>query len=101
MFHHETRFGRISDCRYCWAKSLLRPTVKAMLTRQYVYADGAVSIPEGSFDSLVLPNVSSDCMVIFLAKVAQRYPEDNIVMVLMEPVGIKVYPHLYQTTPAD
>ena len=60
-----------------------------MLTRQYVYADGAVSIPEGSFDSLVLQNVSSDCMVIFLAKVAQRYPEDNIVMVLMEPVGIK------------
>ena len=51
MFQDEARFGRISDCRYCWAKFPLRPTVKAMLTHQYVYAYGAVSIPEGNFDS--------------------------------------------------
>jgi hypothetical protein len=38
MFQDEARFGRISDCRYCWAKFPLRPTVKAMLTHQYVYA---------------------------------------------------------------
>ena len=82
MFQDEARFGRISDCRYCWAKFPLRPTVKAMLTHQYVYAYGAVSIPEGNFDSLVLPHVNSDCMALFLAEVAARYPEDNIVMVL-------------------
>ena len=82
MFQDEARFGRISDCRYCWAKFPLRPTVKAMLTHQYVYAYGAVSIPEGNFDSLVLPHVNSECMALFLSEVAARYPEDNIVMVL-------------------
>ena len=51
MFQDEARFGRISDCRYCWAKFPLRPTVKAMLTHQYVYAYGAVSIPE---DNIVM-----------------------------------------------
>jgi DDE superfamily endonuclease len=82
MFQDEARFGRISDCRYGWAKFPLRPTVKAMLTHQYVYAYGAVSIAQGSFDSLVLPHVNGDCMGLLLAEISERYPNDNIVMVL-------------------
>jgi hypothetical protein len=53
-----------------------------MLTHQYVYAYGAVSLPDGHFDSLVLPHVNGDCMGLFLAEIAERYPADNIVMVL-------------------
>ena len=60
----------------------MRPIVKAMLTHQYVYAYGAVSILDGAFDSLVLPHVNSECMAIFLREIAGRYPNDNIVMVL-------------------
>jgi transposase len=82
MFQDEARFGRISDCRYCWAKFLQRPMVKAMLTHQYVYAYGAVSIPDGHFDSPVLPHVNGDCMGLFPAEIGERYPADNIVMVL-------------------
>ena len=82
MFQDEARFGRISDCCYCWAKFPLRPTVKAMLTHQYVYAYGAVSIPQGNFDSLVLPHVNSECMALFLKEISKRYPNENIVMVL-------------------
>lgn len=82
MFQDEARFGRISDCRYCWAKFPLRPMVKAMLTHQYVYAYGAVSIVDGTFDSLVLPHVNSDCMALFLREISGRYPNENIVMVL-------------------
>lgn len=82
MFQDEARFGRISDCCYCWAKFPMRPTVKAMLTHQYVYAYGAVSILDGAFDSLVLPHVNSECMAIFLREIAGRYPNDNIVMIL-------------------
>lgn len=82
MFQDEARFGRISDCRYCWAKFPLRPMVKAMLTHQYVYAYGAVSIADGAFDSLVLPYVNSDCMALFLREISARYPDENIVMVL-------------------
>lgn len=38
----------------------MRPTVKAMLTHQYVYAYGAVSILDGAFDSVVLPDYSPE-----------------------------------------
>ena len=53
-----------------------------MLTHQYVYAYGAVSIADGRFDSLVLPHVNGLCMQLFLTEVAQRYPQENIIMVL-------------------
>ena len=82
MFQDEARFGRISDCRYCWAPYPLRPTVKAMLTHQYVYAYAAVTPMDGAVDSLVLPAVNGSCMALFLAEVARRHPNENIVMVL-------------------
>ena len=82
MFQDEARFGRISRRCYCWAKFPLRPTIKAMLTHQYVYAYAAASIAQGNFDSLVLPSVNSGCMAIFLVEISKRYPNDNIVMVL-------------------
>jgi DDE superfamily endonuclease len=82
MFQDEARFGRISDCRYCWAKRPLRPVVKAMLTHEYVYAYGAVSIADGRFDSLVLPHVNGACMELFLGEIASRYPQENIIMVV-------------------
>jgi hypothetical protein len=82
MFQDEARFGRISDTRRCWAKAPLRPLVKAMLTHEYTYAYGAVSPRDGRLDSLVLPGVNGACMQLFCAEVAQRYPAENIVMVL-------------------
>ncbi len=78
MFQDEARFGRISDCCYCWYKKPLRPLVKAILTHQYVYAYGAVSISQGNFDSLVLPHFS-----------AARYRNENIMMVLGGAGGYK------------
>ena len=82
MFQDEARFGRISVARYCWARRPMRPMVKAMLTYQYTYAYGAVSPLDGKFDSLVLPHVNTECMRLFLTEVANRYPRQNIVMVL-------------------
>ena len=43
---------------------------------------GAVSPHDGCLDSLVLPEVNSETMSIFLAEVAQRHPKEQIVMVL-------------------
>lgn len=82
MFQDEARFGRISDVRHCWQKKPHRPVVKAMVTQQYVYAYGAISPADGRFDSLILPQVNGKCMQLFLDEVAQRYPDENIVMVL-------------------
>lgn len=53
-----------------------------MLTHEYVYAYAAVSVQDGDLDSLVLPAVNGQCMEVFLAEVATRHPDENIVMVL-------------------
>jgi len=45
-----------------------------MLTHQYVSAYGAVSIPQGNFDSLVLPHVNSQYMALFLAEISNAMP---------------------------
>ena len=82
MFQDEARFGRISDVRHCWDKKPRRPLVRAMVTQQYTYAYGAVSPVDGRFDSLILPQVNSVCMRVFLDEIAARYPNENIVMVL-------------------
>ena len=52
-----------------------------MLVCQYTYAYAAVSPQDGRMDSLVLPEVRGRCMQIFLDGAAQRYPDDNIVMI--------------------
>lgn len=35
-----------------------------------------------TLDSLVLPQVNSECMQIFIDEIASRHPDDNVVMVL-------------------
>ena len=82
MFQDEARFGRISDVRHCWDKKPHRPLVRAMVTQQYTYAYGAVSPVDGRFDSLILPQVNSTCMQVFLDEIAARYPNENVVIVL-------------------
>jgi len=82
MFQDEARFGRISDCRRCWCRRPSRPLVRKMLSRQYTYVFGAVSPVDGQLDTLLLPQVDTWCMQLFLDEVASRHPHDNIVMVL-------------------
>jgi len=82
MFQDEARFGRISDCRRCWCRRPWRPLVRKMLVRQYTYVYGAVSPLDGQLDTLVLPQVDTLCMQLFLDEVALRHAADNIVMVL-------------------
>ena len=54
----------------------------SMVCQEYTYAYGAVSIEDGQFDSLILPQVNTICMQIFLDEIACRYPDDRIVMVM-------------------
>ena len=82
MFQDEARFGRINDPRRCWAPPGVRPEVGMQIVREDTYAFGAVSPHDGALVSLILPVVTAEAMSIFLAEVAQRHPEDFIVMVL-------------------
>lgn len=82
MFQDEGRFGRINDPRRCWAPPGVRPQVGAQLVREYSYAFAAVSPHDGTLDSLILPEVDTETMSIFLAEVAARHPQEFILMVL-------------------
>jgi hypothetical protein len=82
MFQDEARFGRISDVRRCWAPYPMRPMCQAMLTHEYTYAYGAVDACTGELDSLILPQVNTGCMQLFLNEVSKRHPNERIVMVI-------------------
>jgi transposase len=82
MFQDEARFGRIADVRRCWAPKPMRPLCQAMLTHEYTYAYGAIAVSTGQLESLILPYVNTQCMQIFLDEVAQRHPDQFIVMVM-------------------
>jgi transposase len=82
LFQDEARFGRISRGRRCGCKKPLRPLVKARLTHPYPYAYDAVSPLDGRLDSLILPHVNTECMPIFLDEVAERHPNENLIMIM-------------------
>ena len=86
MFEDEARFGRISDPRCCWAPKGIRPAVSLQLVREYTYAYGAVSPLDGVFDSLILPDVDTDSMSLFLSVVSERHPDETVLM-FMDQAG--------------
>ena len=82
MFQDEARFGRINDVRRCWAPKPIRPLCQAMLTHEYTYAYASCEPATGTMDALILPQVNTQCMQIFLDTVAARHVNDHIVMVM-------------------
>jgi len=82
MFQDEGRFGLLSRPARCWAPKGIRPTVKCRLVREYTYAFAAISPHDGVMDSLILPWVNAETMSLFLSIVAERHPNEFIVMVL-------------------
>lgn len=94
MFQDEGRFGRISNPRRCWAPPGVRPHVPCQIVREYTYAFAAVSPKDGTLDSLILPEVSTETMSLFLREVAQRHPEEFILM-FMDRAGWHVSNDLF------
>lgn len=82
FFQDESRFGRISQALRCWSPVGKRPVVPSQMVREYTYAYGAVCPQDGSFISLVLPDMRTECLTVFLAEMSRRYPEHHLVVVL-------------------
>lgn len=80
MFEDEARFGRISDPRQCWAPKGVRPCVGAQIVHEYTYTFVAVSPHDGTLDSLILPEVNTETMSIFLDEVSKRHRDEFIIM---------------------
>jgi hypothetical protein len=82
MFEDEARFGRLSEPHRCWAPKGVRPTVPAQIVREYEYAYAAVSPHDGVLDTLVLPEVNTEAMGLFLTEVSARHAAEFILVVL-------------------
>lgn len=81
MFQDEAGFGRINKPKYCWCYPARRPEVPCHHIREYRYAYGAVEPLTGESFFLVMPYCNTDCMNIFLQKLAEAYPEDLLFLV--------------------
>ena len=82
IFQDEGRFGRISIPRSCWAPKGFRPTCGKQIIREYTYAYIGISPSDGTCDSLVLPNMYTPTMSLFLEEVSKRHSEEYILMIL-------------------
>jgi len=82
MFQDEARFGRINEPRRCWAPGLVRPEALYQTVREYTFTYAAVSPHDGVLDSLILPVVDSEAMLLFLKEVSSRHSEEFVMMIL-------------------
>lgn len=82
MFQDEARFGRISNLHSSWCPRPERPVCQVMLSQQYVYAYGAVSITDGKFESLILSGCNTEIMQIFLEEISSRHKDEKILMIM-------------------
>ena len=86
MFQDEARFGRMNTPRRCWAPQGIRPSVGMQRVRESLYVYAAVTPADGKLVSLVLPETDSELMSLFLGEVAQRFPNEFILM-FMDQAG--------------
>jgi putative transposase len=81
FFQDESRFGRISQAIGCWAPVGHRPIVPSQIVREYTYAYTAACPLDGETFSLILPDMSTQCLNLFLKKLARRYRDYHLILV--------------------
>jgi transposase len=82
MFQDEGRFGRLQDSRRCWAPKGIRPEIMTQIVREYTYVFAADSPEDGILDTLILPEVNTEAMSLFLNEIAQGHSGEFILMFL-------------------
>lgn len=82
VFQDETRVGLISESRKCWCIKPHSPLCLTTINQASSYVYGIISPTDGRFDSLILPEVNTECMQIFIDEISGRYIGENLIMVL-------------------
>lgn len=82
FFFDESRFGTHSKLGHGWFEKGSRTQVKIKLGFDNFYLYGAVSPASGQHISLILPNVNTQCMNIFLQELAIVMGNKKIFLVL-------------------
>lgn len=80
MAQDEGCFGRISRAKRCWAPAGMRPHAPTQVVREYMYVYAAVAPVQGQMISLILPEVSTSMMNLFLEQVSQTFSKYFMVM---------------------
>jgi transposase len=82
FFFDEARFGTHSKLGHGWFKKGSRTPVKVKIGFQNFYLYSAVNPNSGEDFTLILPKVNTDCMNIFLEKIAEQYKNIPITIVM-------------------
>jgi transposase len=82
----EGRFGCSNDTRRAWAPAATRPQSPRQIIRNYLYVFTAVCPALGRMSSLILPMANTEMMNLFLAQVAEDFP-DYFILMLVDQAG--------------
>jgi hypothetical protein len=66
----------------CWSPVGKRPVVPSQIVREYTYAYTAACPKDGTTVSLILPDMSTECLNIFLKELSQRHPDEHLGLVM-------------------
>ena len=81
MFQDEAGFGRINKPKRCWCQKGIRPSTPCHHIREYRYVFGAVDPISGDNFFLIMPKCDTVCTNIFLNKLSEKFPQDNILLI--------------------
>ena len=59
-----------------------RPCIPSQIVREYTYAYAAVCPFDGTLDALILPEVNTEAMSIFLQELSGNHGDEKIVLIL-------------------
>lgn len=59
-----------------------RPVVPSQMIREYTYAYTAACPQDGTTVSLILPDMRTECLNLFLSELSKLYAEEHIILVL-------------------
>jgi len=82
FFQDEARFGRINKTSRCWVPQGQRAVIAQQIIREYIYAFTAACPENGENYSLILPQVNTEAMNIFLENISEHYQNYRIIMVM-------------------
>lgn len=82
LFFDESRFGTHSKIGHGWFKKGTRPRIKVKLGYQNFYLYSAVDHKGGESYSLIMENVNTDCMNVYLQALSTEYSLDKIALIV-------------------
>lgn len=82
MFFDESRFGTHSKMGHGWFKTGIRTQVKVAIGFKNFYVYSAVSSINGNNFHLILPNVDTECMNIFLQELSITMEGKPLILVV-------------------